>query len=260
MTIQFINPLFFEIFLFNGYVLRCIKDVISNLVKGNGCQGQSLLSVGCTFSALDIQFTHNEKEREADIMGYVTGKTIKELREKRKITQKELAEKINVSDKTVSKWETGKGLPDVAIIEELARALGTSITELLTGDLRENENMSGNMKRMHFFVCPICGNIIASVGQGVFSCCGITLYGAEGEKCDEDHLLCVETVDNEYHVTLSHPMDKKHYISFIAYVTSDSYEIVKLYPEQDISVRFRKKGHGIMFAYCNRHGMFQKPV
>ncbi|MDY5023443.1 MAG: desulfoferrodoxin family protein [Blautia sp.] len=138
--------------------------------------------------------------------------------------------------------------------------LGTSITELLTGDLRENENMSGNMKRMHFFVCPICGNIIASVGQGVFSCCGITLYGAEGEKCDEDHLLCVETVDNEYHVTLSHPMDKKHYISFIAYVTSDSYEIVKLYPEQDISVRFRKKGHGMMVVYCNRHGMFQKPV
>ena len=43
-------------------------------------------------------------------MSYVTGKTIKELREKRKLTQKELAENINVSDKTISKWETGGSL------------------------------------------------------------------------------------------------------------------------------------------------------
>ena len=104
-------------------------------------------------------------------MSYVTGKTIKELREKRKLTQKELAEKISVSDKTISKWETGKGLPDIAIIEELAKALGVSIAELLTGDLRENENPSGNMKKILFYVCPICGNIITSVGQGTFSCC-----------------------------------------------------------------------------------------
>lgn len=71
-------------------------------------------------------------------MGYVTGKTIKSLREKRKLTQKELAEQINVSDKTISKWETEKGLPDVSVIEELAKALGVSITELFTGDLMEN--------------------------------------------------------------------------------------------------------------------------
>ena len=190
-------------------------------------------------------------------MSYITGKTIKELREKQKLTQKELAEKINVSDKTVSKWETGKGLPDVAIMEELAKALGTSITELLTGDLRENENPSGNMKKVHFFVCPICGNIITSVGMGAFSCCGVTLMESEPETCDENHLLQVETVDNEYHVTMKHPMDKKHYVSFVAYVTSGTYEVVKLYPEQDISVRFKKKGHGLLYAYCNRHGMFK---
>ena len=93
-------------------------------------------------------------------MSYVTGTTIRELREKKKLTQRELAEAICVSDKTISKWEIGKGLPDVVIIEDLAQALGTSITELLTGDLRENENPSGNMKKMHFYVCPICGNII----------------------------------------------------------------------------------------------------
>lgn len=191
-------------------------------------------------------------------MSYVTGKAIKELREKRQITQKELAEQIGVSDKTISKWETNRGLPDIGIMEELARALGVSIAELLTGDLRENENPSGNMKKVHFYVCPVCGNIITSVGQGTFSCCGITLPEAEAEKCDEEHCLNVQTIDNEYSVTMQHPMNKTHYISFIACVTSDDCEIIKLYPEQDISLRFRKRGHGIMYAYCNRHGMVKK--
>ena len=115
-------------------------------------------------------------------MGYVTGKTIKELREKRKITQRELSEKIGVSDRTVSKWETEKGFPDIGIIEELAKALGVSIAELLTGDLRENGNLSANMRKMCFYVCPICGNIITSVGHGTFSCCGITLPEAEASE------------------------------------------------------------------------------
>ena len=193
-------------------------------------------------------------------MGYVTGKTIKELREKRKITQRELSEKIGVSDKTVSKWETEKGFPDIGIIEELAKALGVSIAELLTGDLRENGNQSANMRKMCFYVCPVCGNIITSVGHGTFSCCGITLPEVEAEKNDADHYICVETVDNEHSITISHTMENGHYISFIAYVTSDALDLIKLYPEQGISVRFRKKGHGIIYAYCNRHGMFKTIV
>ena len=126
-------------------------------------------------------------------MGYVTGGTIRILREKRKLTQKELAEIIHVSDKTISKWETDKGLPDISMIDELARALGVSIAELLTGDLRINENRSANMQRVYFYVCPICGNIVTAVGQGSFSCCGITLPKQEPEPSGEDHLICVET-------------------------------------------------------------------
>ena len=190
-------------------------------------------------------------------MGYVTGKTIKELREKRKITQRELAEKICVSDKTVSKWETNKGLSDIGIIEDLAKALGTSVAELLTGELCENDNLSANIKKMNFYVCPVCGNIITSVGQGSFNCCGIMLPKQDAEKCDEEHLLHIETVDNEYSVTMEHSMDKSHYISFIAYVTSDTFNVVKLYPEQGISVRFRKRGHGVFYVYCNKHGLFK---
>lgn len=191
-------------------------------------------------------------------MSYVTGNTIKTLREKNGITQKELAEIIGVSDKTVSKWETNRGLPDIGIIEELAKALRVSLSELLTGDLKTNENTSGNIKKIQFYVCPICGNMIMAVGEGHFSCCGIILPKQEPESMDEAHSIFTETIDHEYYITMQHPMNKEHYISFIAYVTSDSVEIVKLYPEQDISVRFRKKGHGILYAYCNRHGLFRK--
>lgn len=193
-------------------------------------------------------------------MSYVTGNTIKRLREKHGITQKELAEKICVSDKTVSKWETNKGFPDVSIIEDLARALGVSLTELFTGDLKINENQSGNMKKIQFYVCPVCGNVITALGEGSFSCCGVALPKQEAESADENHMISVETIDDEYCVTMKHPMNKKHSLSFLAYVTSGSAEVIKLYPEQEITVRFRKKGHGILYAYCNRHGLFRKII
>lgn len=167
---------------------------------------------------------------------------------------------INISDKAVSKWETNKGLPDISVIEELSKALGVSLTELLTGDLKTNKNVSGNIKKIQFYVCPICGNVITAVGEGNFSCCGITLPRQEPEQVDEKHMIDVETIDNEYSVTIQHPMTKEHYVSFIAYVTSNSVEIVKLYPEQEVSVRFRKKGHGFLFAYCNRHGLYRKLI
>lgn len=193
-------------------------------------------------------------------MSYVTGNTIKKLREKRGLTQKELAESINVSDKAVSKWETNRGLPDISIIEDLSKALGVSVTELLTGDLKTNENVSGNMKKVQFYICPVCGNILTAIGEGNFSCCGVTLLKQEAEAVDEHHLIMVETIDNEYSITMQHPMSKEHYVSFIAYVTSGTVEIVKLYPEQEVFVRFRKKGHGILYAYCNRHGLYRKII
>lgn len=193
-------------------------------------------------------------------MSYVTGNTIKKLREKCGFTQKELAEKLNVSDKTISKWETNKGFPDVSIVEELAKALGVSLTELFTGDLKTNENQSGNMKKIQIYVCPICGNVITALGEGSFSCCGIQLPASEAETADEEHLISVETIDNEYSVTMQHPMNKKHYISFVSYVTASAVEVIKLYPEQEVSVRFRKKGHGILYAYCNKHGLFRKII
>ena len=58
---------------------------------------------------------------------YVTGAVIRRLREKKKITQEELAEMIHVSGKAVSKWETGQGFPDISLLEPLAKALDISV-------------------------------------------------------------------------------------------------------------------------------------
>ncbi|MHC1696291.1 MAG: helix-turn-helix domain-containing protein [Eubacteriales bacterium] len=93
---------------------------------------------------------------------YVTGSIIKNLRERKGYTQKQLAEILMVSDKTVSKWETQKGLPDISLIEPLTQALGISVTELLAGEYITNANKSANMLRGCFYVCPICGNVIRS--------------------------------------------------------------------------------------------------
>ena len=106
---------------------------------------------------------------------YVTGAVIRKLRENKKMTQEELAEKIFVSSKAVSKWETGQGFPDISLLEPLAKALNISVIELLSGEDIRNQNRSFNMAKGKFYVCPVCGNVIRSTGEAVVSCCGITL-------------------------------------------------------------------------------------
>lgn len=193
-------------------------------------------------------------------MTYITGDTIKKLREKKKLTQKQLAEKLTVTDKAVSKWETGRGLPDISLLSELAGALSVSVPELLTGDIAANKNVSANMKRSKFYVCPICGNVVHAMGEGAFSCCGIRLPPLEEEPADGAHRIVVENVEDELFISLDHPMEKGHFISFIAYVSDNGIQMEKLYPEQPPELRFRRMGHGKLFAYCNRHGLFCQAV
>ena len=191
---------------------------------------------------------------------YITGKIIKELREKQNLTQMKLGDIIGVSDKTISKWETGKGLPDIALIESLASALKVSVIEFMNGEYVTNNNKSGNMLKSKFSVCPICGNIIHSVGENINSCCGINLPVLEAELENEKHIIKCETIENENFISINHDMNKEHYISFVAYVTIDRCEIVKLYPEQNAETRFLKRGKGIIYAYCNRDGLIKKEI
>ena len=189
---------------------------------------------------------------------YVTGSAIRQLRESRQLTQAALAEKIGVSSKTISKWETGKGLPDISLLQPLAQALGISVIELMNGEQIINKNISANMLRCKFYVCPVCGNVIHSAGNAVVSCCGITLPPLEAEETDEEHMLVIEDVEDEHFVTVRHPMTKQHFISFIAFVTSDRLQLVKLYPEGNPETRLQLRGMGYLYYYCNRHGLFRR--
>ncbi|MBW7571896.1 helix-turn-helix domain-containing protein [Caproiciproducens faecalis] len=193
-------------------------------------------------------------------MTYITGETIKKLREKKKLTQRELAEKLIVSDKTISKWETNKGLPDISILSELADALSVSVLELLSGDIAKNSNISANMKKSKFYVCPVCSNVIHSMGEGAFTCCGIRLPVLGAETPDAEHKICIQYIENELFVHLDHPMNKGHYISFIALITDSHIQMGKLYPEQTPEIRFRRAGHGKILVFCNRHGLFSETV
>ena len=162
---------------------------------------------------------------------YVTGAVIKELREKNKMTQLQSAEKLGVSDKTVSKWETAKGYPDITLLEPIADAFSVSVTELISGNTVYNANVSANMMRSKFYICPVCGNVIHSMGEAVITCHGVNLRPAVAEETDENHMIFIERVEDEYFVRIDHDMTKQHYISFLAAASSDRMQIVKLYPE-----------------------------
>ena len=191
---------------------------------------------------------------------YITGAVIKHLREEKGITQVQLADMIGVSCKAVSKWETAKGLPDISLIEPLAGALGVSVMELMSGDTVINKNISANMLRSRFYVCPVCGNVIRTTGEALVSCCGITLTPLEAEDTDEDHSIVIEKVEDEYFVTVNHDMTKTHYISFIAHITTDRVHFQKFYPEGNAETRLNIRGSGFLYIFCNKHGLMRQRI
>lgn len=197
---------------------------------------------------------------------YVTGSVIKNLREKAKLTQSQLAQKLFVSDKTISKWETGRGFPDISLLENLSKVLGVSVIELLSGEVLQNQNRCANIKKSKIYVCPICSNVIFSIGQAVVSCCGITLPSLEVENDDSNvfeneistsHTINIEKIEDEYFVSLNHPMEKSHYISFLIAIGDDKIELKKLYPEQNAQARFKISSTKRILAFCNRDGLFE---
>ena len=164
---------------------------------------------------------------------------------------------IHVSGKAVSKWETGQGFPDISLLEPLAKALDISVIELLSGEDIRNTNRSFKMARGKFYVCPVCGNVIIATGETVVSCCGITLPPLEAEPADEEHAISKEIAEDEYFVSIDHPMTKEHYISFLAAVSDFGVQLVKLYPEGNAEARFKIDRVKTLYAYCNRHGLFR---
>ena len=191
---------------------------------------------------------------------YITGATIRRLREEKGLSQGQLGDIIGVGSKTVSKWETAKGLPDISLIEPLAKALEVSVMELMSGNTVTNKNVSGNILRSRFYVCPVCGNVVRTLGDAVISCCGITLPPLSAEEIDDAHCITFEKVEDEQFLTIHHDMTKTHYISFVCYLTSDRVQFQKFYPEGNAETRFQLRGSGYIYLYCNKHGLMKMKV
>ena len=188
------------------------------------------------------------------------GKLILELRKDKNMTQKQLADLMNISDKTISKWERGLGCPDISLLPDLAQILGVNVDKILEGEINSNELVGGNMNKIKFYVCPQCNNLVTSTGEIDISCCGKKIEALSASKADDNHKLNIEPVEDELYVTSNHDMKKDHYISFVAYVKGDRVLIVKQYPEWNLQVRFRKQGHGKLYFYCVNHGLYYQII
>ena len=176
------------------------------------------------------------------------------------MTQRQLAGRLEVSDKAVSKWERGQGCPDVSLLPRLAQTLGVELEGLLSGELSERDQTGGTMKHLNFYVCPTCGNLLTSADEAAVSCCGQKLSPLEAVKAPEEERLTVELIENDYFITSSHPMTKEHYVSFAALVTGDTLILKRLYPEWDLQTRLPRIGHGKLYWYCVQHGLFYQLV
>ena len=187
---------------------------------------------------------------------YLTGATIKALREKRGMTQAQLAEMLSVSDKAVSKWETGAGYPDITLLEPIAEALRVSIAELLAGAAVQNANVSANMLRSRFYVCPVCGNSLHAMGEAHISCHGIPLPALKPEPAEGVHALDAACAGDELFVQAEHAMDKQHHLIFLAAASPDCVQIVRLYPEGPAQAHFKRSGVRDLYLCCNREGLF----
>lgn len=184
------------------------------------------------------------------------GQLLKQLRMEKGLTQRSLAQALNISDKTVSKWERGMGCPDVSLLNELSRALNVQLETLLAGELTPNDRDGGNMKRIKFYGCPTCGNLLTATGEAEVSCCGRVLAPEQPRKPDEAHSPDVQEVDGEWYVTLPHEMSKGHFIRFFALVGYDRMTLVRLYPEQEAAARLPKTRGVTLYYACSEHGLY----
>ncbi|PKM48508.1 MAG: XRE family transcriptional regulator, partial [Firmicutes bacterium HGW-Firmicutes-6] len=140
------------------------------------------------------------------------GVLLKALRKEKAMTQKQVADQMHISDKTLSKWERGLGCPDVSLLGELSELFEVNIEKILIGELELNDMETGNLKRIKFYVCPNCGNVISTTGDAELSCCGRKLAPLVAKPADEKHTATITDDDGEYYITFDHEMSKAHFI------------------------------------------------
>ena len=82
----------------------------------------------------------------------------------------------------------------------------------------------------------------------------------EADNKDHAHEITIEKVEDEHFISIPHPMTKQHFISFVAFVTSDCIQMVKFYPEGNAETRLQLRGRGYLFYYCKHHGLFKQKI
>jgi len=204
------------------------------------------------FIVTEVQITIMDCEK--------VGKLIKKYRLKKGLTQKILAEKLYVSTQAISKWERGKGLPDIGFLTKLSEVLGVNIDVILAGEVARNKQTNGSLRKAKFYYCPYCGNISISTGNAEISCCGEKSLALTPSKPDTEHDVNIELVEDEWFITTEHPMEKDHFISFVAFVSEGAVSFYKQYPEWTLQQRIPKRGHGQLYWFCNQHGLFVKII
>ena len=185
------------------------------------------------------------------------GKLLCDLRKAKGMTQKEVADKLGVVPKTISKWEKGHGFPDVSTLSDLADIFGVSERTILSGDLKQNLEEAGNVKRTKFYVCPDCGSVMQGTGNCQVVCCGKQVEALKVTESDDEHLIKISEIEDDFYIEFDHEMTKEHYIGFVSYVRFDRVLTVRLYPEQEAAIRLPKMYGGKFYYYCNKHGLFE---
>lgn len=188
------------------------------------------------------------------------GELIRALRREQNLTQLQLGEKLHVSDRTVSKWERGIGYPDISLLPKFSEIFRVDLEKLLSGEIKNNDKVIGNMRKTKFYVCPVCGNFVTSMEEAEISCCGRKLSPTEPQKALEGEKLSVEKIENDYFISTTHPMAKEHYITFVALLSGDSIMLRKQYPEWDLQVRIPAFARGKLIWHCSEHGLFYQLV
>ena len=123
-----------------------------------------------------------------------------------------------------------------------------------------NDLVGGNMKKLKFYVCPSCGNLLTGTSEASISCCGKKLQVLTPIKATESEKLIVKKVENEYFISTNHEMTKDHYITFVALLTGDSIILKKQYPEWNIQAHIPCLSHGMLIWHCNNHGLFYQLI
>lgn len=200
-------------------------------------------------------FAENERRSAMDLCK--NGELIRSLRNEKGLTQKEVAERLGVQPKTVSKWETGHGFPDTSLLNDLANIFGVSVNALLSGELSSNEENIGNFSSTKFYVCPHCGSFLHGTGKSAVSCCGKKIVPLTASKLNGAHDITASETESEYIINIKHEMNREHYIAYASYVSNDTIMTIKLCPEQDNSVSFPKRCGGKLYFYCTEHGLFE---